>query len=226
MFAAALAHLYDVVMTVLDRIGVAERRRRLVRAATGRVIEIGAGTGLELAHYPPGVRVYAIDPDFEMIQRARSRSKAATAAVTLLVADARALPFRDATFDTAISALAFCTIPDPDRAASEMRRVLRATGAAWLLEHVRARHQALASAQRVLTPVWRRLAGGCHLDRPTADVIARAGFDVDVERSAFDGAVVELSARPKQSPPVDASSALGPNANGTALRVGRPERDK
>lgn len=191
------SRLYDPVMKAADRAGLADWRRELAGRARGRVIEVGAGTGLQFAHYPPGTDVYAIEPDLAMLEQAKGRRDSATARIALVAADARALPFPDQTFDGAVVAMAFCTIPEPARAASEMRRVLRPTGVAQLLEHVRAEQRWIASLQRRLTPLWSRIAGGCQLARPTAEVIAGAGFDVKVRRSALRGVVVELEARPR-----------------------------
>lgn len=199
MRGVSFAGIYDVVMAAADRFGLAKRRRSLARDVRGRVIEIGAGTGLQFAHYPPGAEVYAVEPDRAMIERASLRRRDTRASITLVVADARALPFRDGAFDMAIVALAFCTIPEPERAAGEMRRVLSASGTARLIEHVRATHRIVAWPQVALTPLWRRMAGGCHLARRTEDVIRRAGFEVAVAQSAFDDAVVELVARPRRS---------------------------
>lgn len=200
MRGVSFAGIYDAVMVAADRFGLARRRRSLAREARGRVIEIGAGTGLQFAYYPRGAEVYAIEPDLAMIERARTRRRDAPAAITLVAADARALPFRDGAFETAIVALAFCTIPEPERAAREMLRVLGRTGMARLLEHVRATHRMVAWPQVALTPLWCRVAGGCHLARRTVDVMRRAGFDVTVVESALDGVLVELIARPGRAP--------------------------
>ena len=189
------ARLYDVVMVAADRVGLRRRRRALAEKAHGRVLEIGAGTGLEFPHYRADAEVVAIEPDQAMIRRADRRRREAAAPIALVVADARALPFRDEAFDSAVVALAFCTIPEPERAAGEMRRVLRPSATAYILEHVRARHEALAVVQERLTPLWSRLAGGCELARPTARTIAAAGFDVAVTRADLDGTFVELEAR-------------------------------
>ena len=194
--SSLFARLYDVVMVAADRVGLRRRRRALAAKAHGRVLEIGAGTGLEFPHYRADADVVAIEPDHAMIRRADRRRREAAAPITLVVADARALPFRDDTFDSAVVALAFCTIPEPERAAAEMRRVLRRSATAYMLEHVRARHEALAVVQERLTPLWSRIAGGCELARPTARTIASAGFDVEVTRADADGAFVELEARP------------------------------
>ena len=190
------ARLYDVVMYVADRLGVARRRKALVQRARGLIVEIGAGTGLEFPHYAAGSSVIAVEPDAEMIERARARCADSPAAISLVIADARALPFRDGVFDAAVSVLAFCTIPQPEKAAAEMRRVLNSAGVAHLLEHVRAIHRPLAWAQVLLTPIWSRVAGGCHLDRRTAESMRDAGFDVTVQHTALDGTIVELTARP------------------------------
>ena len=200
------ARLYDIVMRAEDRLGLARYRRELVRRARGRVLEIGAGTGLEFPHYSAGVVVYAIEPDAEMLERARERAKAAGADITCIVADALALPFRGRTFDSVVSALAFCTIAEPERAAGEIRRVLRRDGAVHLLEHVRAEHDLVARLQERLTPLWRRLAGGCHLDRRTADIFSACGFEVDVGRAMLSGIFVELTAVPTQTPAVRADN--------------------
>ena len=200
--------LYDVVMAAADRAGLARRRRSLACGAEGLVLEIGAGTGLEFSHYRPGVQVVAVEPNAAMTAQATARRSQSKAAIWLVIADARALPFRDGVFDTAVSALAFCTIPEPERAAAEMRRVLHACGTARLLEHVRVRHQPLASVQVMLTPLWSRLAGGCHLDRRTTEVIRRAGFNVSVEYSAFDGTLVQLAAQRTDRSSGDARPAM------------------
>ena len=195
MDSSRFARLYDLVMRAADRVGLARRRRELARRARGRVIEIGAGTGLQFAHYASDAEVVAVDPDLEMLRRADARSRDASASIALVVADARALPFRDGAFDAAVVALAFCTIPEPERAAREMRRVLRPSATAYMLEHVRARHQGLAAVQERVAPLWSRIAGGCDLARGTAQTVGAAGFEVEVKRAAFAGTLVELEAR-------------------------------
>lgn len=186
---------YDLVMRAADHAGLAGHRAAVAREARGRVLEIGAGTGLQFRHYSRDVDVYAIEPDFSVLGRARARGRRAPATVTILNADAQALPFRDATFDSIVCALAFCTILDPELAAGEVLRVLRPGGSAFLLEHVRAEHAPLARTQQALTPLWKRVAGGCRLDRRTVDVFRHAGFRVRVRSARFDGMLVEFEAR-------------------------------
>lgn len=190
------ARLYDAVMRAADRRGLTAWRRRVVAGLRGCVLEIGAGTGLEFEHYEPGAAVVAIEPDLGMISRAVERQRRSGASITLVVADARALPFADATFDTVVAVLAFCTIPQPEEAAGELRRVVRPSGHVRLLEHVRARHRIVAWTQVCLTPIWSRVAGGCHLARSTAETLRAAGFAVTVREAAYDGVLVGLEARP------------------------------
>lgn len=187
--------LYDVVMRAADHAGLSRARASLVAGATGRVLEVGAGTGLQFQHYASGVSVLAIEPDVGMAQAAAGRARRAAARVSVVAADAQALPFPDESFDTVVCALVFCTIPRPDVAAHEIRRVLRPGGVVHLLEHVRANHTALALLQESLTPMWKRVAGGCHLARRTVDLFGDAGFAVGVRWARLDGALVAFEAR-------------------------------
>ncbi len=163
-----------------------EDRRALFGSASGRVLELGVGTGVSLEHYPGSVtELVAIDPEHGMLRRSRDRVRALERRpgglpfrVRLQRADAEALPYDDDSFDTVVAALTLCTIPDPDRAAAEMRRVLRPTGRLLVLEHVRAHREGmLAWWQDRLDPLWTRVAGGCHINRDTGATLERAGFD-------------------------------------------------
>lgn len=190
----AYALLYDAVMAAAERAALARWRGRVVGRARGDVLEIGAGTGLDFPYYRPGARVVATEPDLGMLGRALTRIPAAAVPLTLVAADAEQLPFRDASFDAAVVSLALCTIARPERALRELHRVLRARGRLHLLEHVRVEHPAVARVQTWLTPVWRRIAGGCHLDRPTAHLVAGSGFVVRTTRAHLGGLFVELEA--------------------------------
>lgn len=175
-----LAAIYDTVMVPIEAFGVRDQRRRIGAAARGRVLELGTGTGLMLEHYGDDVdEVVATDPDPHMLARAVPRRHPARVPVELRQADAQDLPFADDSFDTVVVALSLCTIPDPDRALSEARRVLRSDGQLLFVEHVRSDHDAVARIQRALTPAWRKVSGGCHLDRDTVGAIERAGFGVE-----------------------------------------------
>jgi SAM-dependent methyltransferase len=169
------AALYDPVMTRDRRLRAA--RAELLREASGRILEIGAGTGLNAPYYPVGSDVTYTEPDPHMARRAP---------VDVVVAPAESLPFADATFDTVVSTLVLCTVGDPDTAMGEIRRVLRPGGRLLLLEHVRAADGSrLAGWQDRVNPVWRRVAGGCNCNRDTVAALARSGFTVRLRPSGF-----------------------------------------
>ena len=162
-----------------------EERRDLMADATGRVLELGVGTGSNLGFYPATVTdVVGIDPHDAVLDRAvrtvheLEASGSLPYRVRLHRADAAKLPYADASFDTVVAFLTLCTIPDHQAAARESYRVLRPGGKLLVLEHVKARDgSALAKWQRRLNTVWTPLAVGCHLDRDTASVLDAAGFD-------------------------------------------------
>ena len=187
--------LYDAVMGIAERGRVGRLRRAMVSKARGRVLEIGAGTGLDFPYYQTDAWVVASDPDLDMLRRGRRRAGAAGAEVLLVAADAELLPFRDGAFDAAIVGLAMCTIPHPERALAELRRTLRPGAALRLLEHVRMEQPLLGRLQDWLTPVWRRVAGGCRLNRRTADAVAAGGFAVDSVDSHLGGYLQVIDAR-------------------------------
>jgi ubiquinone/menaquinone biosynthesis C-methylase UbiE len=176
LFASA----YDTIMRPLEALGVRDQRRRIGEAARGRVLEIGAGTGAMLAHYTPTVtEVVATEVDPRMLERAGAKADHARVPVVLREADAQQLPFDDATFDTVVVTLSLCTIPDPQAALREARRVLRRDGQLLFVEHVRSLRPGVGRLQDAVTPVWRRVASGCHLNRDTVGVIERSGFRVE-----------------------------------------------
>jgi ubiquinone/menaquinone biosynthesis C-methylase UbiE len=186
------AWLYDAVMRPLDRLGLAERRRRLAHDARGITLELGAGTGLNLRFYPAVASpLVALDLDQQSLLRARARAPDAI----FVKASVEALPFRPDLFDVVTSAFVFCSVGDPARGFAEIRRVVRATGQVRLLEHVRPSGTVLRWLARAMTPLWRHIAGGCHLDRMTRQEVADAGFEEAEARASLRGAVLELRAR-------------------------------
>lgn len=179
-----VAALIDPVMAPLQKV-----RRKLIPRAAGDVLELGAGTGANFALYQPDVDVIAVEPDPHMLQRAERRAAQAAAKITLVEASGEALPFDDEAFDTAILSFVLCTIPDPDAALREVHRVLRPTGTLLFAEHVCSHHPRTQRVQDLLTPAWRRLAGGCHLNRDAVGMLNAAGFEVTLDspmRSALD----------------------------------------
>lgn len=153
-----------------------EHRRALVEDIAGEALEVGAGTGLNFRFYRGASRVVALEPNDGMRARAREAAKRARVAIELAKGDAHSLPFPDASFDAVVFSLVLCTIPDPGRALSEARRVLRPGGALHFYEHVRAKEARLAAKQdRWLVP-WRWFGRGCHCNRETVAAIKAARF--------------------------------------------------
>ncbi len=157
---------------------VRRQRQKVVPLARGRVLEIGIGTGLNLAHYDRAVveTIVGLDPGVEMHPLARRRSRNAGLAVELVGLSAERIPFDDGSFDTVLVTYALCTIPDPLAALREMRRVLRPGGRLVFCEHGRAPDASVRRWQDRLTPVWGKLAGGCRLNRDIPALLGQAGF--------------------------------------------------
>jgi ubiquinone/menaquinone biosynthesis C-methylase UbiE len=171
------AALYDRQLRPLERGWLGQRRGALLGELTGQVLEVGAGTGGNLAHYRHAGKVVACEPDPAM--RARLAGKLADAPVPVQLCDAaaEALPFADQSFDVVVCTLVLCTVPDPPAALAESYRVLRPGGRLAFLEHVRGRGR-LARWQDRLTPLQVWFAGGCHPNRDTQAAIADAGFAI------------------------------------------------
>lgn len=201
--------LYDLVMSAVERGRLRHWRQALVAPADGRVLEVGAGTGLDFPYYSPGTCVVATDPDLDMLARAKARVSASRARIVLVAADAQDLPFRDGAFDGGVVGLAMCTIPAPEQALRELQRVLVPGGALRLLEHVRMPNRVLGRLQDMLTPLWRRLVAGCHLNRRTVEVVARSGFELVAVESHLAGYLQSIVAR---VPVAARDSVRGPDA--------------
>ncbi|MGH2690967.1 MAG: class I SAM-dependent methyltransferase [Actinomycetota bacterium] len=175
------ARFYDRIARSMWPIEV-DHRTELVAGLEGRVLEVGAGTGLNFQLYPEGVEVVAIEPEPNMARRAVRRAGEARVRVRLLRAAAEALPFRDGSFDAAVLSLVFCSVLDARTAASEVRRVLREDGELRIYEHVRSENPRHARWQDWSTPIWRRVNAGCRPNRDTAARLSAAGFELDVRR--------------------------------------------
>jgi len=166
------------MMAPLERGGLRAIRQQQLRQARGTVLEIGAGTGANFPYYTEAAHGSALDPDPGMVARSFPRATQAPVPITVLLARAEALPFPAHTFDTVVGTLVFCTIPAPRQALCELRRVRKPSGTVLLFEHVRMHHPLAGRLQDWLTPVWKRLAGGCHVNRDTLALLTQAGFDV------------------------------------------------
>lgn len=155
-------------------------RRRVVGAAAGRVLEVGIGSGLNLALYGAAVQsVVGLEPSAELLRMARERAGTAAVPVELLEGVAERVPLEDASVDTVVTTWTLCTIPDAPRALAELRRVLRPGGALLFVEHGRAPEPGVARWQDRLDPVWGCIAGGCHLNRQIDALIAENGFRIE-----------------------------------------------
>jgi ubiquinone/menaquinone biosynthesis C-methylase UbiE len=155
-------------------------RRRVIGAAEGRVLEVGIGSGLNLPLYGSNVRaVVGLEPSPELMRMARQRDAEASVPIEFLEASAEAVPIDDASIDTVVTTWTLCTIPDAPRALAELRRVLKPSGTLLFVEHGRAPEPGVARWQDRLDPLWRRVAGGCHLNRKIDDLIAGHGFRID-----------------------------------------------
>lgn len=183
---------YDRLMAAGERGSLGEHRDEIVGQASGRVLEIGAGTGLNLARYGPGVTELVLTEPFEpMARRLRERLAAGEgpATGTVLEVSAEELPFEDASFDTVVATLVLCTIPDPERALREVARVLKPDGRLLFIEHVRAETPRLARAQDLLHGPWFFIGHGCNTNRDTVATMRAMGFEIDdLERGELDPA--------------------------------------
>lgn len=196
-----LAAVYDGVMRPAEQLlGMGRQRQRTVGEARGRVLEIGFGTGLNLPYYPAIDALIAVEPDPHMRTRAQRRIDAVAPAfpVELVAAGAEDLPLPTDDIDTVVIGLTLCTVTDPSRALAEVRRVLHPDGRLLLMEHVRSANPTVRWLQHAATPVWRNLAGGCHLDRTTTRDIEAAGFVFERLWRSGDGrgSFIQGTARP------------------------------
>jgi len=172
------AALYDRITGPGERRLFSKVRPHIVGEVSGRVLEIGVGTGASLPYYPAGVQVVGTEPDPYMLRRAERRLRElGRSNVELRQAPAESLPFEDASFDHVVSTLVLCTVDDQARALAEARRVLKPGGTLRFIEHVRNDESPFwGRTQDLITPVWRWLGAGCHPNRQTRRAIEEAGF--------------------------------------------------
>jgi len=198
------AALYDRLGGTMERRWMGERRARLLAGARGAVLEIGGGTGANLPHYRNVERVTVSEPDPFMRRRLSPRLERALVPVEVSEAGAEALTFPDGSFDTVISTLVLCTVPDQASALAEIRRVLRPGGRLLFIEHVRA-EGSTARWQDSIEPAWGYILGGCHPNRDTVAAIEAAGFEIEALDSFY--------------PPVPLSRLM-PHVQGSASLAG------
>jgi ubiquinone/menaquinone biosynthesis C-methylase UbiE len=175
----ARAAVFDFLSGILERRGLLEWRRILVGDLSGDVVEIGCGTGLNFAHYPPDVRLLGSDLDPVMLARAVDRARDAKADASIVIADAMKLPVPDATADAVVMGGVLCCVTNPAAALAEVRRVLKPGGRMRFLEHVRGEPGSVrARFQDAVNPAWKRISGGCNANRDSVAAIRAADFEI------------------------------------------------
>ena len=178
------ARAYERISTALNRAGEVDHRRELAAGATGRVLEPGAGNGLNFEQYQ-GVEVVAMEPEPTMLRLAAERASRDGVPIRLVRGVAEDLPFPDRSFDTVVASLVLCSVADPANVLEEFRRVLRPGGTVRFLEHVRSESRSWAAVQDTMSVPWSWFAGGCHPNRDTIAALQRAGFRVEGKRFPF-----------------------------------------
>ena len=170
-------------------------RKELLKKASGRVLEIGSGTGMNFPLYDAVESVTAIEPNQYMINQSNSKKELAVVPVEIVLANAENLPFEDGSFDSVVATLVFCTIPDVEKALKEMKRVCKPGGNFLLFEHVKMNNRFFAWLQDGLTPVWKKVCDGCCLNRDTIDILSREGFHFVKVQKLYQGLFVVVEMR-------------------------------
>lgn len=179
---------YDPFLALGERRGMRDRRARLLAAARGRVLEIGAGTGLNLEHYPPGLdELVVTEPIAGMRDRLARRAQDGGVTARVVAASADELPFADDSFDTVVSTMVLCTVPDTHTAIDEIRRVLHPHGRLLFIEHVLSASPRLSRWQRRLAGPWAAWAEGCRCDQDTVEHLRAAGLRVSTREDSWKG---------------------------------------
>lgn len=169
-------HLVNVAMRNRDLVPY---RQRVVSAAEGHVLEIGIGSGVNLSFYPLRTKqIFGLEPAPRLIRMAERSAHRSSVRVQFIEASAEAIPLDDNSIDTVVMTWTLCSIPDAQQSLVEMRRVLKPDGQLLFVEHGQAPEESVRKWQNWLTPIWKRIAGGCHLNRPVPMLIENAGFRI------------------------------------------------
>ena len=181
------ARVYQRIAPGADKAGGAEHRARMLEGLTGRVVEVGAGTGLNFGHYPARVEeVVAVEPEPYLRQVAADAAGAATVPITVVDGEANSIPLPDGSVDAGVASLVLCSVPDQAAALGELRRVIKPGGELRFYEHVAADDPKHFKLQQRVQVVWPWFSGGCNLTRRTEDAIRSAGFEIEeCERFMF-----------------------------------------
>ena len=175
------ARLYEPMLWLGEKAGFWRWRKRQIEQVTGSVMELGAGTGLNLPYYPAGLeRLVLVEPDVHKAKLLAAKEPPAGVTPEILRAPGETLPFEDDSFDTVVETLVLCTVADPEATAAEIRRVLKPDGKFLFIEHVRSDRPRLGRFQDRMEGPWKKFADGCHCNRRTVPMLAANGFEVEV----------------------------------------------
>ena len=173
------ANWYDFFMNPLEKRKFQEIRRDIISKATGNVLEIGSGTGVNFPLYRGSENVTAIEPSPHMIELSKAKLSQSAVPIKVVQASAEELPFEADSFDTVVATLVFCTIPNPDKAIEEIKRVCKDGGKILLFEHVKMENKFFSTLQNWLTPAWKRVCDGCCLNRETLSLLKAHDISID-----------------------------------------------
>jgi ubiquinone/menaquinone biosynthesis C-methylase UbiE len=192
--AKLFAGLYDTVMGPLEKRWIARIRKKIVSDLEGKVLEIGTGTGANFPFYSSQkvISIDSVEPNPHMLEQAKQKARDLKVPVAFHQGFAESLPFKDGEFDTVVATLVLCSVNDPQQVFKELRRVCKKGGRIVMFEHVRTESASLAALQDVLTPAWKRLCDGCHLNRDTGRYMRESGIIVFKERKYLKGIFVEF----------------------------------
>ena len=172
-----IAWIYDLMESPMEWMSVSDWRRELIGTVSGKVLEVGVGTGKNLPYYPPETELTGVDISPKMLKRAQGKAEALGMKAEFSVMDIEQMTFPDESFDYVVSTFVFCSVPDPLRGLREVRRVLRKQGTALFLEHVRSENRILGYIMDLLNPVVRSLIGP-NINRRTVENVKKSGLEI------------------------------------------------
>ncbi len=188
------ANWYDFFMSPLEKRKFQRIRAELLTKASGRVLELGSGTGINFPLYKEVEEVDAIEPNPYMIKRSFAKRKKSVIPINMVQASAEDLPFEDNSFDTVVATLVFCTIPNMEKAIDEIKRVCKPEAKILLFEHVKMDNPFLVKLQDLLTPAWKKFCDGCCLNRETINVFEANNLPIIKMQKYYNGLFVSAEA--------------------------------
>lgn len=188
------AKWYDFFMSPLEKRKFQKIRKKLLTKASGKVLELGSGTGINFPLYEALDQVVAIEPNPYMAERSLPKQKESVVPIKMVQASAEELPFETNTFDTAVATLVFCTIPNVEKAIQEIKRVCKPGAKILLFEHVKMENQYLSQLQEWLTPAWKKVCDGCCLNRDTISIVQTHGIPIIQMQKYYHGLFISAEA--------------------------------